>query len=166
MSRIHKFSLVYDIDEDRLALDTEDLAAVTTRLWLTQRLCRGLIGALLPMLQTGALKQVAPEHLATLQSWEQAAAMAEFGKIPPVKPQAESTTGLVRAVHIQPSDDGLILTFDFGVDEQRVIGLAHAEVRQTLKVMHDLQKAAGWAMDLWPSWISDPTAPAPVQAVN
>ena len=69
------------------------------------------------MLQTGALKQVAPEHLATLQSWEQAAAMAEFGKIPPVKPQAESTTGLVRAVHIQPSDDGLILTFDFGVDE-------------------------------------------------
>ena len=166
MSQIHKFSLVYDVDEDRLALDTEDLEHVTTRLWLTQRLCRGLIGALLPMLQASALQKVGPEHLATLQSWEQAAAMAEFGKIPPVKPQAESAMGLVKAVHIQPSDDGLVLTFDFGADEHRVIGLAHAEVRQTLTVMYNLQKAAGWALDLWPVWISDPTAPAPADAVN
>ena len=166
MSRIHKFSLVYDADEDRLALDTEDLEGVTTRLWLTQRLCRGLVGALLPMLQANALQRVAPEHLATLQSWEQAAAMAEFGKIPPVKPQAESTAGLVKAVHIQPSDDGLVLTFDFGAGEHRVIGLAQAEVRQTLTVMHGLQKAAAWPLDLWPAWITDPAAPAPAKAVN
>ncbi len=166
MSRIHKFSMVYDGDEDRLALDTEDLEGVTTRLWLTQRLCRGVVGALLPLLKTEALQRASPEHLATLQSWEQAAAMAAFGKTPPVKPGAESTIGLVRAVHIQPSDDGLVLTFDFGADEHRVVGLAPAEVRQTLTVMHGLQKAAGWPLDLWPAWISDPSAPAPADAVN
>jgi hypothetical protein len=166
MSKIHKFSLVYDADEDRIALDTEDLEGATTRLWLTQRLCRGLVKALLPMLQTHALQKVAPEHLATLQSFEQAAAMAQFGRIPPVRPQAESAAGLVKAVHIQPSDDGLVLTFDFGSDEHRVIGLAHAEVRQTLTVLHGLQKAGGWALDLWPSWITDPAAPSPADAVN
>jgi hypothetical protein len=166
MNRIHKFSLVYDANEDRLALDTEDLEGATTRLWLTQRLCRGLIGAILPLLQTTALQKVSAEHVATMQSWEQAAAMAEFGKIPPVTPRSESTTGLIKAVHIQPSDDGLVLTFDFGANEHRVVGLAHAEVRQTLTVMYGLQKAGGWALDLWPIWITDSTAPASADAVN
>jgi hypothetical protein len=166
MTKIHKFSLVYDGNEDRLALDTEDTDGATTRLWLTQRLCRGLIGALVPLLQTSALQKVAPEHVATLQSWEQAAAMADFGKIPPVKTEAESVSGLVRAVHIQPSDDGLIMTFDFGEDEHRVLGLARPEVRQALKVMYDLQKAAAWPLDLWPDWIADPNAPASADVVN
>lgn len=166
MTQIHKFSLVYDGDEDRLAWDTEDVEGVTTRLWLTQRLCRGVVNALLPLLQASTQAKAPPGHEATLQSWEQAAAMAAFGKIPPVKPRAESAVGLVRAVHIQPSSDGLVLTFDFGADEHRVIGLAQAEVRQTLTVMHGLHKAAGWPLDIWPAWISDPAAKAPVDVVN
>ena len=166
MTKIHKFSLVYDGNEDRLAMDTEDTDGATTRLWLTQRLCRGLISALVPLLQTSALQKVAPEHVATLQSWEQAAAMADFGKVPPVTPQAESVSGLVSAVHIQPSDDGLIMTFDFGADEHRVLGLARPEVRQALTVMYNLQKAAAWPLDLWPAWITDPSAPAAADAVN
>jgi hypothetical protein len=37
MTQIHKFSLVYDATEDRLAWDAEDIQGATTRLWLTQK---------------------------------------------------------------------------------------------------------------------------------
>jgi len=166
MTEIHKFSLLYDADEDRLAWDTEDRAGGTTRLWLTQRLCRGLVRALLPMLRNAMPQVVGPEHQATVQSFEQAAAMAAFGKLPPVRAQAETVTGLVKAVHIQPAGAALGMTFDFGADGHRTLGLTHAEVRQMLAVMHRLHTAAGWPLDIWPAWITGAPEPAPEAGLN
>jgi hypothetical protein len=166
MTEIHKFSLSYDPAEDRLAWDTEDRAGVTTRLWLTHRLCRGLVNALLPMLQKATAQDVPAGHETTIQSWEQAAAMAEFGKVAPVKPQPQAASGVVRAVHIRPTAEGMNLTFDFGIDEVRTIGIATPGVRQTLAVMHRLYAAAGWPADIWPAWITDTAASAPKDAVN
>jgi hypothetical protein len=154
MSAIHRFSLAYDAEEDRLTCDTEDQSGATTRLWLTQRLCRGLLGAILPMLQKAVRQEVAPEHQATVQSFEQAAALSGFGKLPPVQARAETVTGLVKAVHIQPGARGLSMTFDFGADGHRTLALTFAEVRQMLAVMHRLQAMATWPLDLWPDWIA------------
>jgi hypothetical protein len=118
------------------------------------------------MVQAATPQKIAPQNEASVQSWEQAAAMAEFGKVPGVRPQPQATTGLVRAVHIRPSGDGMDLTFDFGADESRTVAIAHAAVRQTLAVMHRLHVAAGWPLDIWPAWISQPAASAPIDALN
>ena len=87
MIQIHRFSLLYDMAEDRMALDAEDIQGATTRLWLTQRLCRGLVKALIPMLRQTAHRPTAAENEGAVQSWEQAAAMASFGKVPNVQPR-------------------------------------------------------------------------------
>ncbi|MDR3507562.1 MAG: hypothetical protein P4L64_06655 [Caulobacteraceae bacterium] len=166
MTQIQKFSLLYDSDEDRLAWDAEDPQGATTRLWLTQRLCRGLIKALVPMLQQTAQPDLPPQHAATVQSWEQQAAMADFGHVPSVQPSAETVVGLVKAVHIQPTNGGMNLTFEFGAEESRAVSLAHPAVRQMLTVLYRLNVAAGWALDLWPSWIADPITPPPTETVN
>ncbi|MFI4973839.1 MAG: hypothetical protein ACHP84_04780 [Caulobacterales bacterium] len=163
---IRKFSLAFDAQEDRLAWDAEDLAGATTRLWLTQRLCRGLVAAVLPRLQAAAPADAAPRHAAAVQSWEQAAAMSEFGKIAGVQPGPDAASGLVSAVHIRPTADGLELKFDFGTDQSRTVGVAHAGVRQMLAVMRRLYQAAGWPMDIWPDWVEPPTAPPPADSVN
>ena len=154
MSAIHRFSLAYDTEEDRLTCDTEDRSGATTRLWLTQRLCRGLLPALLPMLEKAVPQKVAPEHQAAVQSFEQAAALSSFAKLPPVQARAETVTGLVRAVHIQPGPNGLTMTFDFAADGHRTLALTFAEVRQMLAVMHRLEAIAGWPLDQWPEWIA------------
>jgi hypothetical protein len=166
MAEIRKVSLLYAIAEDRLALDTEDLAGGITRLWLTQRLCRALVTALVPMLQQVVTLKLPAGAETAAQSWEQAAAMADFGKTPGVQPGPDMTAGLVTAVHISPPGEQMTLTFDFGDGESRIVTLSVAALRQTLSVMHRLQAEAGWPLDIWPAWIADPAATAVSGGVN
>ena len=166
MAEIHKFSLLYVAAEDRLALDTEDVEGATTRLWLTQRLCRGLVAALVPILQTAVPPALSGQPHETAQAWEQAAAMADFGKTPGVQSRTDSIAGLVEAVHIRPAAGQTVFTFDFGAGDARVVSLTLPALRQTLAVMHRLHVEAGWPLDLWPAWIADPSAQAGGGAVN
>lgn len=166
MAEIRKVSLLYAPGEDRLALDTEDLDGATTRLWLTQRLCRALVTALLPMLQEASSLSLPGASEGVVQSWEQAAAMADFGRTPGVQAMAGSIAGLVRTVHISPPAAQMTLTFDFGESDARVVTLTTAALRQTLAVMHSLQVEAGWPLDLWPGWITDPAVQAAHGAAN
>lgn len=166
MADISRFSFHYDPAEDRLALDTEDVAGGTTRLWLTQRLCRGLVVALTPLLQKAVAETLPPGQRATLQAWEQAAALEGFGGAPPVLPDTGAASGLVRAVHISPGDGRMTLTFDFGDSLSRTIRMTLVALRQGLAEMHRLQVIAGWPRDFWPDWIVDPVAHAGGGAVN
>ena len=160
MSEIHRFSLIYDPAEDRLGWDTEDQDGATTRLWLTQRLTRALLTAILPMVRSSVATDLPAAHQATVQSWEQAAAMADFGKVPAVQTKTESTVGLVRQVNLTPKDDTMIVNFEFGEGETRTLGIGQPQLRQTLTVIYRLHIAAQWPLDLWPDWIKDPS-PAP-----
>lgn len=166
MAEIRKVSLLYVPTEDRLAFDTEDAEGATTRLWLTQRLCRGLVAALEPMLGRATTLGLADQPPETVQSWEQAAAMSGFGKIPGVQPTADSVVGLVHAVHISPPGPQMALTFNFGDGGTLVVALSITALRQTLAVMHRLHAEAGWPLDIWPAWIADPAGQAASGAVN
>ncbi|HUZ14236.1 MAG TPA: hypothetical protein VMU93_15475 [Caulobacteraceae bacterium] len=166
MAEISRFSLCYDGDEDRIAWDMIDADGATMRLWLTQKLCRGLVGALGAMLEKRTAAGSAPERRAALNAFEQAAAMARFGKVAGVTPGADAPGGLVRAVHIDPSDRGLGFRFDFGEGETRTLGVDIAAVRQTLAVMRRLHAAAAWPADFWPAWIADPATAADAGALN
>lgn len=166
MSEIRKVSLLYAPAEDRLALDAEDAEGATTRLWLTQRLCRGLVTALTPILRQSVSPGLAGQPPEAAQSWEQAAAMADFGKTPGVRAAPDSVAGLVDTVRIGPPGDQVTLTFAFGGGQSRTVTLSIAALRQTLAVMHRLHVEAGWPLDLWPDWIADPAARAAGGAVN
>jgi hypothetical protein len=160
-----RFSLVYDPHEDRVAWDTVDANGATVRLWLTERFCRGLVGALLPLLQTAASPAEPAWREDALQSWEQAVAMADFGKTPAVRTCPQTVVGLVRAAHIRPFADHMELAFEFGAAQPWTLGVSRAAVRQMLAVMHGLYVAAGWPLGVWPAWIADPAAP-PADALN
>jgi hypothetical protein len=165
MPQLARFSLSYDLPEDRIAWDGEDAGGGTIRLWLTQRLCRDFVSALLPRLPK-TTADVAPEHEATLQSWEQAAAMASFGSVPGVTVQAGAVSGLVRTVHITPVPGSVTLVFEAGAGEPAAIALGPEALRQMLAVLHDLHRTAAWPTGFWPEWITQPAAAAGAPALN
>src|ERR1700683_2751843 len=103
MTKIRKFSLAYDAGEDRIAWDAEDVDGGVTRIWLTQRFCRQFVGALIPRLPRPSAPDVPPEHEATVQGWEQAAAMSGFGKTPGVRVTNGASIRLIRAFDVTPT---------------------------------------------------------------
>jgi hypothetical protein len=153
MGPVTRFSLNYDPSEDRIVLDAADEAEAATRLWMTRRLCEGVVKALVEMLEKGAAH---PES--TLQSWEQMAAMQGLDRTPGVKPAADAPGGLVTTVNVRPGNDRFALRFTFGDGEICKIGLTTTELRQTLSVLHGLYAKAGWPSAVWPAWIADPVA--------
>lgn len=161
MSEIHKFSLAYDTAQDRIAWDAEAVDGAATRLWLTQRLCKAVVKALTPMIQTSAT----PQHQAAVQSWEQAAAVAALGQTPAVKVSDETPSGLVGAVHLTPAGSSITVAFDFAAGQSLSIVMTPVALRQTLAVLHRLHVSAGWPTDEWPAWLAAPAA-APTDAVN
>jgi hypothetical protein len=175
VTQIGRFSIVYDIVEDRLALDAATTDGGTTRLWITQRLCRGLVKALIPMVETttrpppaaGETPRPAPQQ-AAVQSWEQSVAMAEFGKVPAVRPEPQTIIGLVHTAQIRPVAKGVVVTLEFHPQQGvRTVELSTAALRQTLAVLHRLALAAEWPTDIWPSWIAEAgAAAAPAGQIN
>jgi len=170
MSQIRKFSFVYDAGEDRLACDTELADGATSRLWLTQRFCRGFLLAILPMLERSVSADEA--HQPLVQSWEQVAALSDFGHTPAVETTAQSSVGLVHSAHLTPLERGVDIALEYrapegGPDLRQSMPLAFPEVRQMLSAMHNLHVVAGWPVDAWPAWIADPAAlAAPADSVN
>jgi hypothetical protein len=161
MTEVQKFSMSYDAAEDRIAWDAEYEDGATARMWLTQRLCKAVVEAIVPMVKPVAVQEVAQQHQSTLQSWEQAAAVADLGKVPPVRTQPQTLVGLVKTVNIRAEGtERLILTFDFGAPGPCVIGVNVQQLRQTLSVIHGLYVAGGWPVDIWPAWIAQPAAGA------
>jgi hypothetical protein len=166
MAEVQKFSLAYDPAEDRLALDIEDRAGETTRLWLTERLCRNLAPALIKLLSDRTAPQAAGAVAqSTVQSWAQVAAMQGFGQTPAVQLKPQAPSGLVSAVHVTPTNDRFVVKFDFG-EQSRSINFDEPALRQTLGLMQRLYRQAGWPADIWPDWIADPAADAASGTVN
>lgn len=166
MSQIQKFSFLYDAAEDRVACDTEATDGAISRLWMTQRFCRNLVAAVVDMLEKGA--GASGEGRQTLlQSWQQAAAMDEFGRTPGVRPTPQSVSGLVRTAQLTPKTDAISIAFEFGADETRFVTLAVPQMRQMLGALHQVHVAAGWPLGFWPAWVTDPVAAAaPTATVN
>lgn len=163
MSEVHKFSMSYDAGEDRIAWDAEYKDGATARMWLTQRLCKAMIEAIVPMLKPAAASAAPQQHQSTLQSWEQAAAVADLGKVAPVQTQPQTLVGLVKVVNIRAEGaEKLILSFEFGAPGPCVIGVNVHQLRQTLSVIHGLYVLAAWPVDIWPAWIAQPAAGAAV----
>src|SRR6202000_1654677 len=101
-----------------------------------------------------------------VQSFEQAAAIAGFGKVPAVARTPQTVEGLVKAVHIRAQPQRLDLIFELADGERRVLEATRPAVRQALFVMRRLYAIAGWPADIWPEWVANPAAIPPEGAGN
>ena len=166
MGPVQKFSINYVATEDRLAFDAEDAGGVTTRLWLTERLCRTIAPHLIKLVsERAAAKATGAVAPSTVQSWAQLSALQGFGEAPAVRLASDAPAGLVTTVHITPVNGRFQIKFDFG-DRSLGLDLDEGALRQTLTLLARLYRVAGWPGELWPDWVLDPAPEPAVRTVN
>lgn len=166
MDRITRVTVVYDPEEDRLALDVENQHQVRRRLWLTRRLLDQLIPALLQPLghSTATVEQPtnAPAPPEARQVYAQLAARLQHKPAQPVSPP-EGPATLVQEVLVARRQNGpWRLTFRRQGAEPAELALPDAALRQWLEALHRNYLKAGWGNAIWPDWVGNRRAPAPV----
>lgn len=164
MDRITRVTVVYDPEEDRLALDVENQHQARRRLWLTRRLLDQLIPALLQPLchSTASVAQPAnaPAPPEAKQVYAQLAARLQHKPARPVSPP-EGPATLVQEVLVARRQNGpWRLTFRREGAEPAELALPDAALRQWLEALHRNYQKAGWGNAIWPDWVGNRRAPA------
>jgi hypothetical protein len=160
MTLLIQLTTEYSTEEDRLCLTGRDEAECVYKLWLTRRLADRLFYTSIDWLQ----KQQQTTHVRSnlVQTFEQEHAVAEIEPQARVSAPTESSssTWLVNNVDLcNKKGGGLILVFKDAHDQDASVAFETIELRQWLSICCKVYQAAGWPLEIWPSWmVNDPVA--------
>lgn len=161
MTVAQRFTTEFVDYEDRLRISTELPGGEVAVLWVTRRLLDRLVSHLAGLLERETAQAPDPK---VQQAFAQQAAVATHQQQskeqqqPPVVPQQAQIVHewLVREVDITPAPKGVNLRFRGAQDSQKVeLGMPAMLLRQWLGIVHVQYQRAGWAVDVWPAWMTE-----------
>lgn len=165
---LQKFTTYYGKHQDRLCIDGQSTGGDIVSLWLTYRLLRQLVPALLKLVTPAADNH---DKAATLAKWALDNARTQQKPAKAVTPTLEpgptgaatpsSACWLISAIGLKSSPHCAILVFRISADKTvATITFKPEHLRQWLSIVYRLWNAAGWPTNEWPSWVKDTENPA------
>lgn len=170
-----RLTVRYDPTEDRLCLLGES-AHGNCRLWLSERLLRRLVPALLDRLAAiegrgdgldadrGVRSEARPLLQAHQQQFAQQAAMAQLPMQSPVADDRLVAEGLLSSVDLVFGGEAIGLRFKASDRLEASLTLMPDVLRQWLGIVHAQCRDAGWRLDYWPGWLDGGSATRPASA--
>ena len=160
---LQKLTTYYHKHQDRLCIDGQNAEGEIIRLWLTYRLLRQLIPALLNLVTPAADTN---EKSATLAEWALTNARAKQKPAKAVTPPPTSaapgvgTTSppswLISAIALKKSPKRAVMVFRISANKAvATIAFTPEHLRQWLSIVFRLWNSAGWPTNEWPNWVKD-----------
>jgi hypothetical protein len=157
-NELQRMSTAYSETEDRVRLAGELAEGDPVVIWLSQRLLRRLLPALLQWLEQPASTLPRQD---VLQGFAQQAARAGLAQQAPVEPASASQSWMALEVDVRRSPQLLVMAFRGGPGQQASLALDPVALRQWLNIVHDTFKLAEWSLDGWPEWVRDSAQTGP-----
>ena len=160
--KIERFTTRYHPLQDRFCLDCASLDNEGISLWLTHRLLKHLLPALLqlitPVAETRDKAVVLAQWAFTTARDQQPQARSDLGPstaaLPPVAVAPRPATWLVSSIDLQTAPHQVTLRFNSTtVGTVATLSLSPERLRQWLGILYRLWTGAGWTESLWPHWL-------------
>jgi len=154
-ANLKRLSTEYVGREDRIKIVGELDDAQSVVIWMTNRMGRRVVPALLQWLekQTSRSAAASAVEARVLQSFAQGAAVAGLKAQTPVTPHAGSSAWLMQAIDFNATESHISLTFRGRQGESASVRFKASELRQWLSILHLTWLKAQWPSLLWPDWI-------------
>ena len=152
MNTIQRFTTAYSKPEDRFLLHVIMEADEVQSLMLTQRLLLSLLPRLFKWIEELDGDDLRGE---LTRGFKQQAARRNQEKRPPVEVTEDALQYLVTSIKVRTKKQGVRLVFEFDQDQKAALALSLKGLRQWLNILCDTWKRAGWAMEVWPDWVSE-----------
>jgi len=157
--RLTKVTLNYNNIEDRIRMDARTQAGETVAFWITRRLCRELVKAIVayfnkPEINSAEINRaaVSPQHIPAVQEFLHQKAKSDKKNSPPVM-SASSAVVLINRVQVRTSSKVVQMSFPFTETSMAVLAMSPTEARQWLDILYQQCLLAEWSLDVWPQWI-------------
>ena len=160
---IQRMSVKYDGLEDRIALDVASAQGRVARLWLTRYGTDTMVRATAALVESYAVAQLAKARVApgdadqirqSALATQQLTARLTQRNASAVELTPGSTEHLVTGFAMPPNQHGIQLVFVCRPKIKARVVLQSAELFQWLGAVQRQYQRAGWAMDVWPAWLS------------
>jgi len=174
VSRVDRFTTVYDAREDRIRLLIKLTSGDVQELLLTRRLMGKLVQALLKRLETAVSVNhgsVSASSKGAFQRFNQAAAVDRLrkqksGSTSLRKEKKKDAAVLVTKVGLRWSRRLIALDLKDDEEVRQTLSFNEETLRQWMAVVHSQYKIAKWSDELWPSWVQSRTDRASIARPN
>lgn len=160
---IQRMSVKYDGLEDRIALDVASAQGRVARLWFTRYGADALVRATAALVESYATVQLAKARVApsdaeqirqSALTTQQLTARLTQRNAAAVQLTPGGTEHLVTGFAMPPHKHGIQLAFVCRPEIKARVVLQPAELFQWLSAVQRQYQRAGWALDVWPAWLS------------
>ncbi len=165
--RLERVTFDYSATQDRLLARMQASDGERHAAWLTQRLARRLVKALLSHLDKTVTAEQAvaatpsvgggtagPGPKEMLLSFRHQAALIKREPSPPVADVDTRDLPLLESIHARLTQHRALLTMDLPVGPA-VLSLSHDHAWQLLQILLNIFRKADWPVDAWPAWMRD-----------
>jgi len=166
--RLERITFDYSATEDRLLARMQASDGERQAAWLTQRLARRLVKALLSHLEKAIVAECSgsgkldttstgtagQSPKAMLMSFRHQAAQLKRNASPAVAPIETRDLPLLEAIHARLSYNRAALTMELP-GGPAVLSLSHDHAWQLLQILLNIFRKADWPVDVWPDWMRD-----------
>ena len=150
---LQRVTTVYNNHEDRIQISAEDAKGRVVVLWLTQRLLKRLLPALIEWYEEKSAGNRIGSEIRL--NFEQVSAVSRLKPQPPVASETSIDAGVIESIDIKRGADGVRLVFKTQRFEPAELSFGDVALRQWLDIVYRVYLSAEWTGVQWPDWLQD-----------
>lgn len=154
--KLEKLTLDYAAAEDRILLRAQDQSGTVVAFWLTLRMSRALLKALLAYLEN-VTPTPATSDRELMQAFRQTSALMKLEPGAAVQ-TTDAAPLLVTTLDLQRKPKGVLLQLPLPDGDMAELALDSVQLRQYLHILRTMFVRAEWPLDDWPAWMNDAAA--------
>ncbi len=162
---LHKITVTYSAEEDRLRLTAaagEDQIVVY---WITRRILGVVLTPMFSWLENrasqglGNIGEAAERSKEARLAMAQSSAQAKMQDESPVTAQPNSFEYLLRSVDVKTEQNRFLLLFPMQDNSKGIIPFEQDSLLQWLNILHRIAQQASWELPQWPVWFTSDQSP-------
>ncbi|HSG61569.1 MAG TPA: hypothetical protein VLA24_09045 [Pseudomonadales bacterium] len=162
---LHKITVSYSAEEDRLRLTAAAGEDQTVIYWITRRMLGVVLTPLFKWLEEragqglGNLGEAAQRSREARLAMAHAKAQAQMHEESPVTAQPDSIEHLLTSVDVRTEPNRFLLLFPMHAEQKGLIPFEQDSLLQWLNILHRIAQQAQWDLPQWPSWFIEGQSP-------
>ncbi len=162
---LHKITVTYSAEEDRLRLTAAAGDDQTVVYWITRRMLGVVLTPMFSWLENrasqglGNVGEAAERSKQARLAMAQSSAQAKMQDETPVTAQPNSFEHLLTSVDVKTEQQRFLLLFPMQDQTKGIIPFEQDSLLQWLNILHRIAQQASWELPQWPVWFIEGQSP-------